>query len=62
MHKMFICSDVCHLQHTDSEEPEIVAVFLTVTEDAQTLRAALQLFKGKNENWSGIKPVLMDRQ
>jgi len=42
-------------------ESEIVAVFLTTSEDAASLRAALQLFKERNNNWEAIKTVMTDK-
>ena len=42
-------------------ESEIVAVFLTASEDLQSLTNQLQLFKGRNPAWQQVRTVMTDK-
>jgi zinc finger SWIM domain-containing protein 3 len=42
-------------------ESEIVAVFLTDSEDTASLTEAMQCFKQRNSNWTKIRTVITDK-
>jgi len=42
-------------------ESEIVAVFLTASEDLQSLTNQLQLFKGRNPAWQQVRTAMTDK-